>query len=207
MTVMPQSNIPPLPKKRRRKLLFILFALLGAALVAIGVALWWFNRPIQATVLTSDEKLLVAEKLAVMDDSPEQSEYIPGEKEIVFTERELNGLLNENTALGEQLKLELATNAVHARIQADIPKDSPFLPGKTLRGKARFMISSQEGHPSLILDDVTIWGVSLPNAWLGDFKGKNLLGALLSSSGTSISTIGIEDISVSNGRLTIQLTE
>lgn len=199
----PSSNT--LPRSRRKKLPLIILAVLGAGALAAGAALWWVNRPIQATVLSTPEKAELEQKLAAVEQSPADPTYTPGEKEIALTERELNGLLHENTPFGDQLKLELASGAVHARISALIPEDSPFLAGKKLKGRARFLIEDATGAPALILEDLTIWGISLPNAWLGDLKGENMLGTLLSSGSTGIA--GLENIRVENRSLIIKLAD
>lgn len=194
-----------LPRARRWRTPLIILAVLGIGAAVAGAALWWVNRPIQATVLTQPEKATLEQKLAVVEQAPADPEYVPGAKEIVLTERELNGLLHENTALGDKLKLELAKDAVHARISADIPEDFPIMAGKKLKGKARFIVKDQAGTPALILDDMTIWGISLPNAWLGNLKGQNLLRNVISPGGGSLA--GIEDISVANRTLVIELAE
>ena len=194
-----------LSRPRRWRAPVIILAILGLGVVFAGAALWWANRPIQATVLTPPEKTELQGKLAAVEQANEDPEYTPGEKEIVLTERELNGLIHENTSLGDQLKLELAKDAVHARISADIPQDFPVMAGKKLKGKARFVVKDQAGSPALILEDLTIWGISLPNAWLGELKGQNLLGNLISPSGPSLA--GVEDISVANRTLVIKLAE
>lgn len=197
------SNKLPPTRHWRAPLVILLILALGAAVA--GAAIWWVNRPIEATVLTLPEKTQLDEKLAAIDSEQDDPEYVRGEKEIVLTEREINGLLHANTPLGNQLKLELANDAVHARINADIPADFPVMAGKKLKGKARFLIANEAGNPALILDDLTVYGISLPNAWLGDLKGQNLLGAVLSPGGGSLA--GIEDISVSQRKLIIKLAE
>lgn len=194
-----------LPRTRRWRTPLIILAILGLGAVIAGAALWWANRPIQATILTQPEKTQLEQKLAAVEQAPTDPEYVPGEKEIILTERELNGLINENTAFGDKLKLELVKDAVHARINADIPEDFPVMAGKKLKGKARFIVKDQAGAPALILEDLTIWGISLPNAWLGELKGQNLLGNLISPDGPSLA--GVEDISVSNRTLVIKLAE
>lgn len=194
-----------LPTARRWRLPLIILAILGIGAVVAGAAIWWQNRPIQATVLTSPEIAARQEKLAALDQDQNDPEYVPGEKEIVLTERELNGLIHENTSFGEQLKLELAKDAVHARINADIPADFPVMAGKKLKGKARFIVKNNNGTPALILDDLTVWGISVPNAWLGELKGQNLLGEVLTPGGGSLA--GVEDISVANRSLVIKLAE
>lgn len=194
-----------LPTARRWRVPLIILVLLGIGAAIAGAAVWWHNRPIQATILTQPEKAAREQKLAVLEQSQEDPEYVPGEKEIVLTERELNGLIHENTSFGEQLKLELAKDAIHARISADIPEDSPIMAGKKLKGKARFIVKNTDGSPALILDDLTIWGISLPNAWLGELKGQNLLGEVLKPGGGSLA--GVKDVSVSNRTLVIKLED
>ena len=34
-----------------------------------------------------------------------------------------------------------------------------------------------------MLDDLTVWGISLPNDWLGGLKGQDLLGQTVGSKG------------------------
>lgn len=194
-----------LPRSRRWRAPLIILAVLGLGVAIGGAAIWWVNRPIQATILSQPEKATLEEKLAVTEQEPSDPEYIPGEKEIKLTERELNGLLHQNTPFGDKLKLELAKDAVHARISADIPEDFPVMAGKKLKGKAKFSVKEEGGAPALILEDLTVWGISLPNAWLGDLKGQNLLGQVLSPGNSSIA--GVEELFISNRTLVIKLAE
>ncbi len=135
-------------------------------------------------------------------DSPPT--YEKGKREISITERELNGLLNQHTKLGESVSLELATGAVFARVAADLDPDMPIIGGKNLKARARFFAQTRDGVPELVLDDLTIWGISMPNDWLGGLKGKNLLGEIFGD-GPQLS--GIESLEIERGHLTIKLKE
>lgn len=200
------SNTPNnLPRSRRWRAPLIILAILGLGVAVGGAAIWWVNRPIQATILSQPEKTTLEQKLTVVEQEPSDPEYVPGEKEIILTERELNGLLHQNTAFGDKLKIELAKDAVHARISADIPEDFPVMAGKKLKGKAKFSVKDEGGSPALILEDLTIWGISLPNAWIGDLKGQNLLGQVLSPGNSSIA--GVEELTIANRSLIIKLAE
>ena len=84
-----------LPRSRRWRAPLIILAILGLTACIAGAALWWVNRPIQATVLTTPEKATLEQKMAAIDPDTADPEYVPGEKEIVLTERELNGLIHE----------------------------------------------------------------------------------------------------------------
>src|SRR5690606_10380624 len=104
---------------------------------------------------------------------------------------------HEHTSLGDKLKFELATDAVHARLQTDLDPALPLIGGRQLKARARFIVKTGEGAPELAIDDVTVWGISLPNEWLGQLKGRDLLGEILGGEGGGIA--GIEAMEVGVG--------
>jgi hypothetical protein len=209
---MSESSPPPVPRKKSC-LVPVLIGIIAVLVAAIGV-IWWNNRPIKPVQLTAEEKVVVQQKVEAIQQvekpadpaKPAEPTYEKGKKEIVLTERELNGLLNEHTALGQKLKLELATDAVHARYETDLDPDVPIVGGKKLKARARFLVKTTEGIPSLVLDDLTLWGVSLPNEWLGQLKGKDILAEILGG-GKGGKIAGIEEMKVSSGELRIRLKE
>lgn len=189
---------------------FLVFILL------LGGLWWWFTRPIQPVQLTAREKAVVKEKIAAIQeaeppkstgsaDSPEPA-YERGKKEIILTEREINGLLNANTDLGRTVSFQLGTDAVLARIETPLDPDLPIVGGKTFKARARFIVSEASGQPSFVIDDLTVWGISLPNEWLGGLKGRNLLAEILGGGGTG-KVPGIESFAIRPGQLTIKLTD
>lgn len=189
----------------------ILFILI---LAAAATALWWWSRPIQATILTSAEQVRLEQKLDAVEQppaeappgTPAEAPYEPGDKVIVLTEREINGLLEMN-GLGEQLRIDLARNAVHARVRTDLDPDVPVLGGKTLRARARFLVQDAKGLPAIILDDFTLWGISLPNAWLANLKGQNLIETCAAEIGHNAIADGIDSFVISPGQITITLAD
>jgi hypothetical protein len=179
-----------------------------AILLLVAAGFWWWqNRPIKPVVLTPEEKQVVERKIEAIQQpdvpKPEDPKYEKGSKEIILTERELNGLLNQNTDLGRSLKFELASNAIHARLEMDLDKDLPLVGGKRLKARSRFIVGESAGHPMFTLDDVTVWGISLPNDWLGGLKGQDLLGNALGGGRIS----GVEEFRVETGKLIIRLAE
>ncbi len=199
---LPATGVPPL----RRKSSCLPIAIILILLVVGGAAgaYFWYNRPIDPVELSEQEFETVEAKIGRLEVDPNEPEYIPGTKEIVLTERELNGLLNRNTNLGETLRLTLATDEIHARIETDMDEDLPVVGGRKLKAKARFLVKSVEGTPSLVLDDLTVWGASLPNDWLGGMKGQDLLGEIFGSGG---GLGGIEEIRIERGQLVIRLAD
>ncbi len=221
---MTEIVVPPVaPPKRSKTLWIVLGVLLAVILLVVGLW-WWFNRPISPVVLSPAELTVVEAKVealerpiqndavtdpnAATDPDVAPPTYEKGSKEIILTERELNGLLNQNTDLGKSLRFELVPNAVHARVEMDLDPDLPILGGKRLKARARFLVSDVPGEVSLKLDDLTVWGISLPNDWLGGLKGQDLLSKVLGQ-GEPIKgkVAGIEEFKIESGRLVIKLSE
>ncbi|GAA5484715.1 hypothetical protein [Haloferula sargassicola] len=206
---MSQEALPP--KKKGSCLVIGLVAVLVVG-IAAGAAWWWHNRPIQPVKLSAAEVQVVEEKVdAIQGGEVPKAErvdptYEKGVREIVLTERELNGLLNQNTTLGDKLKFELVPNAVHARVETDLDPDLPLVGGKRLKARARFLITQDEAGPHFVIDDVTVWGVSLPNDWLAGLKGRDLIGESLGS-GNGHGLAGVESMKVDSGAIRIRLRE
>ena len=74
------------------------------------------------------------------------STFDPGGKELRLTERELNGLLNQNTDLGQTVRLELDTDAINAYLVVPIPKDFPVGGGQLRHRLAVHPQQLEEGH-------------------------------------------------------------
>lgn len=200
----PQAPPSPPARSGSRFWKWLLISILILALVLGG--LWfWFNRPIRPVLLSTQEKAAVEAKVEAIQQ-PAEPKYEKGSKEIILTERELNGLLNDKTTLGKTVSFELATNAIHARVETDLDPDLPLVGGKHLKARARFLVSQVPGQASFVLDDVTVWGISLPNDWLAGLKGKDLLGEVIGG-GKSGRIAGVEEFKVERGRLIIRLAE
>lgn len=214
------NDAPVHVPRRRSRWPLVLLTLLGLLLLAGGLW-WWVTRPIRPVVLSPQEKAAVEAKIAAIQSSgvpasPSQPPaappgapepvYEPGKKEIVLTEREINGLLNANTDLGRTLSFQFGTDIVLARIETDLDPDLPILGGRRFKARARFVVSEATGQPAFIIDDLTVWGISLPNEWLGGVKGRNLLGEILGpQNGGRLP--GVESFTVRPGQLVIKLAE
>lgn len=189
MSHSPASSSPAGRTRRSRPLLTILIISLSIG-VAVGGSLWWWNhlRKIEPIVLTQIEQSELEERI-----------YEKGEKSLILSEREMNGLIHTHSQFGEAVQVKLVSGAIHLRIKTKLDSNVPILGGKTVNAKARLIASNEEG---LILDDLTVYGVSLPNAWLGELKGKNLFEAL-----EGHLPAGISSIEIRNGEIQIELED
>ena len=222
----PLGSSPSTPSglKKRRWLLYGcggLLALLLIIIATVGITIWWIQRPIKPVVLNPKEQTVVDAKLRELEDTrlpaptplpvnppPQDRPYVPGAKTITLTERELNGLLNQNTDLGKSVRIEFARNAINAYLAVLIPEDVPIMGGKMFRARGRFSVSiGNGGKPYVILEDVTVFGISLPKAWLGGLKGENLLGDAVGHGNKGPILQGIKNLRVEPGALQLELAD
>ncbi len=126
-----------------------------------------------------------------------------------MTERELNGLLNANTELGQTVRFELGRDAINAYVAAPIPADVPLVGGTMFRARCRFRVSfgGNGGAPFAILEDVTVFGLSLPKEWLGGLKGENLLGDAVGEHKGRPILKGIKNLRVEPGALVLDVND
>jgi hypothetical protein len=143
------------------------------------------------------------------DQSPGQAQpYMPGSKVLKLTDREINGLLNANTDLGNSVRLEFATDAVNTYVAVRIPQDFPIGGGRMFRARGRFRVSlGNGGAPYAILEDVTVFGLSLPKAWLGGLKGENLISQAIGERNGSPILQGIKSLRVEPGALVLEVED
>ncbi|MFK7851704.1 MAG: hypothetical protein AB8D78_12065 [Akkermansiaceae bacterium] len=186
---------------KRPSCLLVGLLILVLVLAVIFGGYLWYNRPIKPVELSQQEVQIVEEKVEVIESDPV---YEKGSKDIVFTEREMNGLIHQNTDFGDKISLALAKDEVHARVEVDLAEDLPVLGGKRLKARARFLVKMTETRPSLVLDDLTLWGISLPNEWLFGLKGTDLLSFIFGESG---GLAGVEELRIERGQIVIRLAE
>ena len=219
----------PQPVTKRRNWLLLgcggVIALLLVIILTVVITIWWLGRPIKPVELSASEKQVLTEKLdhlggasagkapglAQSTDRPKPEPdriYLPGSKELRLTEREINGLLNENTDLGKSVRLEFGRDAINAYVATPIPDDVPMLGGKMFKARGRFRLSvGNGGEPYAILEDVTVFGLSLPKAWLGGVKGENLLGDAVGKRNGAPIFKGIKSLRVEPGALVLEVEE
>jgi hypothetical protein len=129
-------------------------------------------------------------------------------REIHFSEKELNALLAKNTHLASKLAIDLSDNLASAKMLIDLDPDMPFVGGNTLKVTAGMELKLLDGRPQAILKGVSLWGVPLPNAWLGNMKNRDLIEEFGESGGFwQAVAAGVDSIEVRQGELHIRLRE
>jgi len=140
--------------------------------------------------------------------APEPYSEAGADREIILTERELNALLAKNTNLAERLAIDLSADLASARLLIPLDKDFPVLGGQTLRVNAGLEMAYTEGRPRVVFKGISLWGVPLPNAWVGNLKNIDLVDEFGGQPGFwQAFADGIEEIEIEEERLRVLLKE
>ncbi len=214
----------------------IVWIVLGTILLTAAVTYWLVRTYIYAqdfepVVLNQTEQQVLNEKLIALGYQPDsvqnggqgksESDFdvsgrlIPkkyseegGERDLSFSEKELNSLLASNTEMAKKLAIDLSQDLVSARILVPVDKDFPVLGGKTLRVSTGIEMSYKNGRPHVLLKGVTVMGVPIPNAWLGGLKNIDLISEFGDEQGFWKGfSEGVDNIQVEDGVLKIKLKE
>lgn len=140
--------------------------------------------------------------------TPERYSEAGASRQITLSERELNGLLARNTDLAHKLAIDLSKDLASAKLLLPLDPDVPFFGGKTLKVTAGLELRYDDRNPIVVLKGISIWGVPLPNAWLGGLKNVDLVDEFGSETGFwKAFASGVEHIRVEEGSLTLKLKE
>ena len=191
--------------------------------IALAVAYWLFTSylfpsaftPVELNVKEQQQLDQKLEQLSGKTPNAKREALVPevytetrASREIRFSEKELNALLANNTDLASRLAIDLSDNLASAKLLINLDPDFPVLGGNTLKVTAGMELSLAEGKPRAILKGVSLWGVPLPNAWLGNMKNTDLIQEFGESGGFwQAINDGVEIIEVKEGELFIQLKE
>lgn len=158
------------------------------------------------TMVSSHDKALSdADKPTL---KPEAYSEEGAKRELSFSEKELNALLARNTDLADKVAIDLADNLASAKIIIPLDPDFPILGGKTLKVTGGAEFSFADGRPVVILKGVSVWGVPIPNSWLGNLKNVDLVSEFSGDAGFWKSFAeGVSNIQIEEGQLKIKLKE
>lgn len=214
----PMVAVPPVPRSSWKKKALVMSAvILGSAGIAAAGTAWWVKHNIYASALkpvalTQTEQADLNSKLQVLgQQAPTAAPVDPeiAKRTLTISEREINAFLSEQ-GLGEQVKVEFTQGGAAATVLVPVEKDAPLIGGTTLRLRFAFgakMDSSK--HFAFSLNDISVGGVPMPNAWLGNLKGLNLLAESPLQSDPAVKGFlaGIRDFKIDSGVMRIVLNE
>ena len=193
--------------------------------LALALCLAWsmmFRGEFVPVSLSDDEQRLLSQKIARVEGfsnnnfafvpdgslSPEPYREKAQDRLVVFTERELNSLLAGDPDLARRMVVDLSDDLATARMMIPLDPEIPLLGGKTLRVSAGLELVYAEGRPVVRLKGVSVWGVPLPNAWLGNLKNVDLVKEFGGSGGFwEAFAAGIDSIRIEDGKLHLRLKE
>ncbi|MCK5888974.1 MAG: hypothetical protein KAG19_03420 [Methylococcales bacterium] len=220
-----QANQP----EKKSNLLLIIGGIFLTVCLSVALTLWVINTYIFPTkfdpvVLDHDEEVTLSSKLQQFDWSsdvvstsdktddgklrPEKYSEQGAKRNIGLTERELNALLAKNTDLADKLVIDLSENLASGKLLLPMDEDFPILGGKTLKISAGIELAFANDRPIVKLRGVSVMGVPIPNAWLGDMKNVDLVNEFGQDEGFWKSfSDGVENIHIEEGNLVIKLKE
>ncbi|MEN9424916.1 MAG: hypothetical protein RL122_2299 [Pseudomonadota bacterium] len=199
--------------------LHIIGLVLLTVFISVSVTFWvlqyfLFPKPFKPVALDAQENAVLEHKLqqiglpSVADLTPEPYTEVGAPREISLSEKELNALLAKNTTMAETAVIDLADNLASAKILLPLDSEFPFIGGKTLKVNAGMELAYANNNPIIKLKGVSVWGVPVPNAWLGNLKNVDLVNEFGGNAGFWQSfAAGVEDIHVEEGHLLIKLKE
>lgn len=202
----------------KKKALIVTGIVFGTATLTIAGTAWWVKRNIYASpftpvALSATEQSALDQKLEVLKQSG-TAEAAPVDPEVAkrtltITDREINAFL-EQQGLGEQVKVSLHNGGGTATFLLPMSSDGVPGSGPTLRISVSLGAKmDQDKKFALSISDVSVGGVPLPNAWLGNMKGLNMLADAPISDDPALKAFaaGIRDFSIRSGQLSIVLNE
>jgi len=219
----PESTTPSKPK-RRFGCMQILMIVLVAILLSIIATGWWvkhnvYASPFQPTELSEREQDAFEEKVARLEAAggsgapvrsnvaqPEAYSEEGANREIRITEKELNAIIDKNPEWADKVAIDISPDLLSLVILIPVPPDFPLAGGTTARITAGATLRFENDKPVVIIRGISIGGIPLPSAWMGDLKNKDLIQEFGGHGGfwDGLSK-GVEAIKLEEGNLYLKL--
>lgn len=205
----------------KKKMLIVLAVILVCCGLTAAATAWWVKRnvyasPLHPVSLTQAEQKVFDEKIGVLTGASEapkdgktpEQRAAEAKRTLVVTDKEINAFLAKQ-GIGEQVKVELTDGNIEATALVPVDKDVPLFGGKILRLKLALTGKMGEDQkPAFRVTDISLGGVPLPNAWLGDLKGVNLLASNVESDPVVKRFLaGIREFEIKGGSIRVLLNE
>jgi uncharacterized protein YpmS len=107
------------------------------------------------------------------------------------------------------VQVKFGDGHVSAALIFTAPEDFPVFPNQKIRVRFTFGTSLTPEHKlSLKLDDLSLGGISLPNSWIGDIKGVDLVAENVETDPALQKFLaGIQSMEVRDGALKLVLNK
>jgi hypothetical protein len=214
MQTIPETAAPAAPRARSTKkiVLITLAVILGCAGIAAATGAIWVKQNFYPSAmtpvsLTAKEQAEYDSKLQALNN-PAAIPPDEANRTIIVNEREVNAYLAQQQ-LGESVQVKFGEGQVSAAVIFTAPEDFPIMPNQKIRLRFTFGTSLSAEHKlSLKLDDLSLGGISLPNSWIGDIKGLDLVAENVESDPALQKFIaGIQSLDIHNGTLRLVLNK
>ncbi len=224
--------VPPAPPTAssgrgcQNALLGGLFLVIVLLIAGVAFVRRTFNaKPFKPVALTAPEQAVLETKVdwveATADGTntkaptpPTAPAAAPDPRLLVLTEKEINALLSNRPELKEyrgNLRFDLREGQIHIDANLPVPAEVPVMGGKNIRVTGRANGSYADGKLSLVVVSATLGGIEVPNAWVGNFKGRDLGQEFQAkpnqSPGLAHFLAGVESIRVKDDRIEVRLKE
>lgn len=211
----------------------VLLMILVTIVLTVGITFfvvrsYIFPKPLTPVSLSSKEEAKLEDKLSQLgwqperkasthtkdsaqssssdDLQPEPYRERPEDRQVSFSEREVNAIIGRNPDFAQRIAIDFSDNLASAKILVPIPRDFPVMAGEILRVNAGLDIHLDANRrPSVSLVGVSLMGVPIPNAWLGNMKNVNLVSEFGDRGFWNAFADGVEDIQIREGELYIKL--
>lgn len=185
----PPVSLPPRAAASwKRRALVVCGMILACSGITAAATAWWVKRniyasPLKPVLLSASEQSALDGKLNNLRSAAEPAPQAEAAKRqtdearrtLVLTEKEINAFL-DSQGLGQQVRVDLQDGAAGVTALIPMAEDIPAVGGTTLRLKVSLSAGMIPGDRfAFRVTDVSLGGIPLPNAWLGDIKGVNLL--------------------------------
>ena len=202
----------------------VLFTIVASVAITIWILTQYvFPRDFKPVELSEREQTTLEKKLTIFQGlgyqkndqdqtssgalQPEKYSEDNADRSIELTERELNGMIANNTDLAQRFAIDLSDDLASAKLLIPLDPDFPIMGGKTLKLTAGLELAYADSRPIVVLKGVSVMGVPVPNAWLGGMKNVDLVREFGDAGFWKAFSEGVDLIRVEDGHLVIVLKE
>lgn len=140
--------------------------------------------------------------------TPQPYREFDADRQVTFSEKEVNSMIARSPDFAKRAAIDFSNDLASATVLITVPRDFPIMAGETLRVNAGLDIHLDHNRrPVVALVGVSLMGVPIPNAWLGNMKNVNLVSEFGDRGFWNTFADGVEDIQIRDGELSIKLRQ